>query len=779
MSIKDVFGSYLSDARWQIYAGEWAPELQAVREAQFTLGNGFVGSRGILEEIPRGSSPGTYFAAVFDRLGAQVPEMVNAPNPIDLRITVGGEKLDVSAMEVLDHRQILDMRRAAVARRTVYANAAQQRIYYESLRFFSLPNPNLAAMKISLTAMEHPQSLTVMSTVNTGVFNKGFITEGDKRHFNITEVQKSGDANYLCVETMESHTLLAYASLLEVSQGNRIYYEPHRTFQLKLKAGETVGFTKYVAFHTSRQTPPARLRSVTVGNAVQAGRAGFDKLYDEHSRAWAKRWDRTDVRIIGDPDAERALRFNIYHLMLMVNEEDADFSPGARGLTGEGYRGHVFWDTEIFMFPFYVFNFPRAARNMLMYRYRRLQPARENAKIHGYLGAMFPWESADSGEETTPAWHKDLDGTIKQITTGSYEHHITADIAYAIHQYWLATGDDAFMVRHGLEMMIECARFWTSRVVHNPRKGYYEIPNVTGPDEFHEDIHNNAFTNAMAKWNLAASSWHLRHWRSERPAAVKRLADRLMLKTGEEEQWERIALQVVVPRKHDLIEAFSGFFRLKHLPLPEVDDYFIPKMPSMAARDLQKTQYVKQADVVMLLYLLQEQFSHEELKQNYYYYEERTIHKSSLSPAIYGSVGAWLGDLVKARRYLVASLYTDLRNVHGNTQEGIHTASLGGTWQTMIRGFADVRLAEQEIVLNPRLPSGWKGMMFSLMWKGGTLWVTIEQGQIKLQWTPGPQKEITVQIHGVRRQVAAEKENVFPYVKARWMKPVPPSGPTA
>jgi kojibiose phosphorylase len=405
-----------------------------------------------------------------------------------------------------------------------------------------------------------------------------------------------------------------------------------------------------------------------------------------------------------------------------------------------------------------------------MYRYRRLPQARANAQAHGYSGAMFPWESADTGVETTPAWHKDLDGTIKAITTGAYEHHITADIAYAIYQYWLATEDDDFMLRFGLEMMIESARFWTSRVQLNPRRNQYEILHVTGPDEFHEDINNNTFTNIMAKWNLTVSSHLYRQWLVKKPAAVKRLGERLVIKTGEVGQWEKIALQIYIPRKGDLIEAFSGFFKLKHLPLPEVDDYFIPVMPKMPARELAQTQYVKQADTVMLLYLLKSEFSHEEMKANYYFYEERTLHKSSLSPALYGTIASWLGDLTKARRYLNASLVTDLKNVHGNTHEGVHTASLGGTWQAMFRGFAGVQIEHHELILDPRLPVGWKSLAFSMMWKGGVLWIAVEQEQIKLRWEPEKRKELSVQIHGVRRKVPAHRTIAFPYLRTRWLK---------
>ncbi len=765
---KDFFNPYLSDARWQIYSSDWSPDLQGVKETWFTLGNGYVGSRGILEENPRGCSPGTFFAGVFDRLGAQVPELVNAPNPIDLRISAAGEKLDVTAMDVLDHRRILDMRRAALARRTVYANAGKQRFSYQSVRFFSLPNRHLAVMRVFLTPLDGPATFTILSAVNTAVVNKGITTEGDKKHVNLQEVGKQGDVNYLSVKTFEKATLLAYATLMEVEHRNRTYYQPQRTFELHVKRGETVCLTQYISVYTSRHVNPSRIRKATIENVERAARKGFDALFHEHAKAWAIRWKRTDITLAGDPDSERALRFNLYHLMLMANDSDSDVGLGAKGLSGEGYRGHTFWDTEIFTLPFYIHLLPKVARNLLLYRYHRLPQAREIAKTRGFEGAMFPWESADTGEETTPEWHKDLDGTIKAITTGQYEQHITADIAYGIMQYYLITGDEEFMLKYGLEMLIETARFWTSRVSFNRRRKAYEIKNVTGPDEFHENVNNNAYTNYLARWNLDMASRLYRILRSKHAARVRKLSQRLQLRTREPEEWHRIAGQLHLKRKGDILEAFDGYFKRPHLPLPELDDYFIPVLPKMPARKLDRTQFVKQADVVMLQYLLPDEFTPGEILKNYQFYEARTLHKSSLSPSIYAAMAARVGDTVKARRYLTASLLTDLKNIHHNTQHGIHAASLGGTWQAVILGFGGVRASKGMLAFAPRLPAGWRRLSFCLLWRGNPVWVSIDAEQIKLRWeTRRSAEPLRIAIDGAQHRLTRNRTLAFRYQKKR------------
>jgi kojibiose phosphorylase len=749
--VKDMFAGYLSDARWQLYAEEWTPKLQGVRESQFALGNGYVGSRGILEENPTGAWPGTYFAGVYDHLGSQVPEMVNAPNPFDLRISIAGEKLDVAAMDVLDHWRILDMRRALIVRHTHYANATRKRVDYQSLRFLSLHRPEIGVMRVCVTPLDAAMTLTVVSRVNTSVLNKGVVTEGDKSHFHIIDVDTARGSHYLSVDTYAEKIRLAYASALEVSVGGgRARVEPRKTFEVHVRKGETLCVTVFVSMHTSRRVSVARIRPAAMAALQAARRRGFDALIEEHTTAWAKRWQAADVRIIGDMDAEQMLRFNLYHLMCMVNEHDHGYSPGARGLTGEGYRGHVFWDTELFLFPFYLHHFPRAARTMLLYRYHRLNQARRNAEEHGYRGAMFPWESADAGTETTPAWHKDLDGTIKHITTGSFEHHITADIAYAVNRYWEVTGDDAFMAKYGLELLVESARFWASRVTQEGAGNHYEILHVTGPDEFHENINNNAFTNVLAQWNLATAARVYRTWARTRPAVAKALAEKLDLKRGEVKQWRLVADALRVPGEEGVFEAFDGYFQLRQLELPPVNDFFLPTMPSMPARELSDTQFVKQADAVMLLFLFRGRFGHERLQQVFRYYEERTLHQSSLSAPIHATVAAWTGDMAKALRYLRASLQVDLKDVHGNAQQGIHVACAGAAWQAVIKGFAGVRVEPDRLLIDPHLPLEWSGLSFGVACRGGYVRILIDQTTVKVQWEPhaGGRNSLTVALRG-------------------------------
>lgn len=763
--MKDHFAKYLSEDRWKIYERGWDPEIQNVRETQFALGNGYVGSRGVLEEIPAGAYPGTYIAGVYDQTGAQVTELINAPNPVDLRIVARGEKLSVVAMDVLEHSRILDMQKGLLWRRTIYSNSKKKRFDYQSLRFFSMDDPHIGAIQIYLTPLDGAINLTIQTAVDCSVTNKGVLTEGKKRHFQITEVSSSKEISYLCTRTLEKGVLIAYASCLRVHNGKRSYRTSNRTVRLRLKKGQTVRLTKIFSIYTSFDIGSDRVKGPTIKSLRKSAKLGFDRLLDEHTKRWADIWKNANVEIKGDPDVERALRFNVYHLLIAGYPNDGRVSIGARSLSGEGYRGHIFWDTEIFILPFFIYTNPSVARNLLLYRYNRLDEARSIASHNGFKGAQFPWESADTGQETTPTWYKDFDGSIIRIHTMEMEHHITCDVAYAASHYYLATRDEDFLLRYGLEMIFEAARFWASRVEYNKRKKIYEIKCVIGPDEFHEEVNNNAFTNAMARWNLLRANELYRYSKVAHPKELNRLAKHIRLEAPEVKEWGYIARRIKLPysKKRGLIEAFDGYFKKREVTITNFDDNFMPIFPKgLPVGKVGKTRLVKQADVVMLLYLLPDLFSLSQKKRDYFYYERRTLHKSSLSPSMHTIVGLEVGDEERAYRYFIHSLDADLRNVHGNTSDGIHAASLGGTWQAVVNGFAGMRIRKGVLTFNPKLPPHWKELRFMIKWKGLDCSVAVFRKKIELRFSsPRKSDRLKVRVYGTLKELRANKLSSF------------------
>jgi len=759
--MKDWLKKYLSSEDWLIYENGWDPKQQAVRETQFTLGNGLLGSRGVLEEIPYDSYAGTYLAGIYDATASQVTELVNFPNPINFTIVTGGEKLDIAGMKVLEHNRILDMAKGTLLRRTIYSNSKKQRFLYQSMRFLSMRDKDIGVMMVYLTPIDSAAKFTVMSKIDTSISNKGVLTEGRKQHFQINDLGNLENINYVCVRTFEKNIFISYASSLDVSIGRKRHRTNDLSFTVKLNKGQAAVFTKIFSINASMN---ANVKQHTMNSIRKNLKLGFDKILDRHSGAWLDRWKMADVIIKGSPEMQKAVRFNIYHL-LIASPDDQNVSVGARTLSGEGYRGHIFWDAEVFIMPFYIYINPQAAKNMLLYRYARMNAARQIARQNKYKGVMFPWESADSGFDSTPTWYKDFDGSIIRIHTMEREQHITSDIAYSALRYYNSTGDIDFFMRYGLEIIFECARFWASRVEYNKRKRFYEINHVIGPDEFHTDVNNNAFTNAMAMWTMDQALLLYNKFKRKHSREINTLLDRLNLKEKEIKRWVYIVskMKPVRSKAKKIIEAFDGFFDKKYIPIRELDSNLMPVFPKgLKLSKIGGTQLIKQADTVMLMYILNDFFSRRIRKINYEYYNKRTLHKSSLSPSMYAIAGLESGDTDRAYQYFSASAYADLKNLHGNTADGIHAASCGGTWQVLINGFAGMRIRRGILSFNPKLPVQWKSFKFNIMWREKKISVIIYPNKIKLRfYSKNRADKLQVRVYNAIKGLFANKWGVF------------------
>jgi kojibiose phosphorylase len=401
----------------------------------------------------------------------------------------------------------------------------------------------------------------------------------------------------------------------------------------------------------------------------------------------------------------------------------------------------------------------------LLYRYHRLDAARQIAEAQGFKGALFPWESAGTGEESTPSWHKDLDGSIIKIVTMEMERHIVSDIAYAVDNYYSATADREFMLRYGLEIMFETARFWASKVEYNQKNKLYEIKHVIGPDEFHKDVNNNTYTNAMARYNLKEAAKFFKMFKETNRGRLKKIMARIKLKNSEVRVWRKIAMRLKVPiyLRGDLIESFDGYFKKQDIEITQFDSNFMPVFPSgVNVKNVEKTQLIKQADALMLLHLLPDNFSFRQIKANYFYYDRRTMHKSSLSPAIHAIVGSQLGDKHKSYRYFLHSLNTDLKDIHRNTAEGIHAASLGGVWQAVIFGFGGMKVQKGRLCFQPRLPLTWEELKFKIKWHGHALSVFIDKEKIQFYFAARRKKDkIKLKVYGLLRELPANQKTSF------------------
>jgi trehalose/maltose hydrolase-like predicted phosphorylase len=427
-----------------------------------------------------------------------------------------------------------------------------------------------------------------------------------------------------------------------------------------------------------------------------------------------------------------------------ANPEDDRVSIGARALTGDAYLGHVFWDTEVYLLPFYTAVWPEAARALLMYRFHTLPSARAKAAHFGFKGALYAWESADTGKETTPERVIAQNGAIVEILTGQMEHHISADIAYAVWQYWRATGDDEFFLAAGAEILLETARFWASRAVAEA-DGKRHIRHVIGPDEYHEDVDDNAFTNVMARWNLRRALDAIEVLSTRWPDRGAALRTALALGDDELADWRDAIARIAIgfDPATGIFEQFAGFHALEPLDLTAYAERAVPIDVVIGRERTQRSQVIKQADVVALMALLPEEFPGTIAEANFHHYEPRCAHGSSLSAGMHALVAARLGDASMALHYLREAAATDL-DLDPNSAGGVRIAGLGALWQAVVRGFAGVDLTGDTLLIDPKLPPQWRSLSFRVCWRGRCVAIGIAGTSVQATLVKGEAMEIGI-----------------------------------
>ncbi|MGI9287072.1 MAG: glycoside hydrolase family 65 protein, partial [Pseudomonadales bacterium] len=685
---------HLSDKEWWLEEHGFEPEKTGFYETVFTVGNGYQGIRGSLEEGLKGGYPACYLGGVFDHHDSTVIDLVNAPDWLPLTVWVDGIRLNMQGCKILDHRRILDLRCGLLYRHTRYEDALGRRTGYESLRYASFNDQHLCGIHALLTAENYDAEIVVESSINAERYNLDRLPKyvgeqkfhpevkwekwAKSKHLQCIETTAEQDLVYLEASTIDTGHRLGYATAMELigAQGRRsIRVDYERVTELtafQAQMGKSYGLDKLVTIHTSRDIDGAEVKNASLAALRTARKRGFETRLLDHTESWAAKWASADCVVDGDATATHALRFNIYHLLITANEHDPKANIGAKSMSGEGYKGHVFWDTEIFMLPFFIYTQPATARALLEYRYHTMAGALENARSNGFSGAQYPWEAADTGVETTPKWTADGE---HRIWTGEEEIHITSDVAYGVITYVTATGDWDFIFDYGAEILFNTARFWDSRLEYNKAEDRYELNRVIGPDEFHEHVDNNVFTNWMTQWNLQ-KALELHDLLQEKHTQVHGAISTKMGLTAEEvARWRSIADKIFIPfdPEKKLIEQFEGFFECQNAPIIKFDDNNMPVYPDGYDHfNAGKSNLVKQPDVVMLLYVLPDEFDDQVKQVNYEYYESKTMHKSSLSPSIHCIMGIEVGDTEKAQQYFMRSALVDLVDNQGNTEWGIH-----------------------------------------------------------------------------------------------------------
>lgn len=714
------------DRLWKLTEYPFQPERQLYYETIFTLGNGYFGSRASFEEGYADETPATLIHGIYDHaVGMQVPELVNIPHWLGIRFTVDGTPfvmdfnhnrnlLQPVAGVALGYQRSLNMQMGLLKREVLFRAESGGTVRATFERFASLADVNVLVQKLTLTAIDGEPVIDLEAWLDADVSNNGF------KHW--ADIEASADGHLLITTaTQQSHYKLAMASQLVSPQpvtDSTTSTRPAQQTQVHLEKDGTAIFTKFTTVFTSRDTDD--VKAAAEAKLQQIVATGYDALFHAHAAKWVEYWSNSDVQIEGDEEAQIAVRFGTYHILICAPQHSDDVSIGAKTLSGMGYKGHVFWDTELFALPPLTLTQPAIARNLLMYRYKRLAGARHKAQANGFEGAMYPWESTDTGEETTPQWSDpQIDGTRIRIWTGDNEQHISTDIAYAILQYWQWTGDNAFLIQYGAEIILDTAVFWGSRV--EERNGRYELTDQIGPDEYHENINNSVFVNYMTRWHLQ-QAFKVLDWLAEHAADQHAtLTSALDLTEKRLGKWRDIIIRLVIPfdEVKQIHIQFDGFFDLEYIPVPHYEPRVGGVWPMLGHHRALASQVIKQADIVMLMALMPDMATREVMINNFNTYYPRTDHGSSLSPAMHAWVAARLGLDDTAYHMFEHAAWIDLKDNKGNVRDGIHAAASGGLWQAVVFGFCGLHIADDgTLAVDPRLPAHWKHVTFRVIYRG-------------------------------------------------------------
>ena len=748
--------------QWQISEESFEPNLRRIhsQETVYTIGNGYFCTRGTFEEGYPKATPATLLYGVFDDVVIAKEELANAPDWTAIQLFVNGERFRLDRGTLLSYHRSLDIQQGLLHRTVYWESPHGVRLEIVSERFASLADEHVGVIRYKVTIEEgrenQPVQVEVRSSINTAQGNY------DLMHWETRDQGNRDELLWLLSETKRSGVQLAQTMSFTTNRSDfqKVLLDsdlaPSIRFYGTLASGESTTCEKIVMMYTSRdgveplaaslqhhqellgmaepvQEPAQATRTTNSAQAtVSPSTQLYDCLLEEQQAAWYQFWKRADIILEGDEKAQIGVRYSLYQLRINVSAHDSRYSIAAKGLTGFGYRGHIFHDTEIFMLPFFTYVMPEIARNLLLYRYHLLNAARKKAASHGYEGAQYPWESTLDGEETTPPAiiHPET-GEVIPVLNGTLEIHITASIAHAVWEYWCITGDDEFMRDYGAEIVLSTAMFWASRAEEKARQNEYEITGVIGPDEWHEHVNNNAFTNYMARRNIQVGLEIFEWLKVAAPAGCRELEEQLNLTNKRLEHWQDVINKLHIPqdKQTGAFEQFDGFFQLPALDQEKYKGRHGSYQAILGMEAVQKYRIIKQADVLMLLTVLDDEFDLPTKRANWEYYYPITDHDygSSLTPALHTILACEVGQIDPAYQLFMKGALVDLEDLRGNTAEGIHAACAGAVWQAAVLGIAGLRFSKEGYTTNPCWPDGWTRLAFTIQHKGETAHIDLRK----------------------------------------------------
>ncbi|MDR3692601.1 MAG: glycosyl hydrolase family 65 protein [Fimbriimonas sp.] len=757
---------------WVVAETRFSTKYLGKAESIMMLGNGYLGLRSATDEPYLGETRDLLVAGTFNKFNDdEVTEIPNAADVTRLDIQIDGERFSLEFGETAEYFRSLNLKSAELTRSFVWTSPRGKVLRFIFRRFVSMVDLHLIACKVEVTALNDAVELIVDSGIDIRMTNSGsqHFSDGVRRIHDRSFIQQVQTTNESKIDfVVSTHNLILIDGRPPEAPGvmemDRRKVWMH--YLLTIEKGETLRLEKLSSVWTTRDRTESgveptldQIKTDALEHLRLSVGKGYDGLQAESAAAWgSKVWGVYDI----DVEAERpfdllAIRFAIYHIVCMTPSHDDRMGIAAKGLSGEGYKGHSFWDTELFILPFYSYSHPEVARSLLTYRFRGLAGAHKKAAENSYRGAMYPWEMAwPTDGEVTPVWGAVdvVTGKQTKIWSGFIEQHITADIAYAVSLFHQITGDEQFMLDCGYEMIIDTAIFWLSRFEHNAELDRYEITNVVGPDEYKEHADNNAFTNYMAKFNIELALAYADRLQQQNLERYDELSSKLGIPAFREEAAAKLTrIYIPLPNEEGLIPQDD-----KYLTYPSIDlaPYKNREKVGMlfyefSLDQVNRIQVSKQADVVILLYLLGYLFPPDVIRRNFDYYEARTLHDSSLSLSTHAVMANDLGYSDMAYELFHQAARIDLGENMKSSDAGIHAASIGGIWQIVVLGFGGVRVIDGELTVHPRLPKGWKRLSFTIRWKGAPIVFDVTQDRVRV--SPPEGTSISFLLERVRKQI--------------------------
>jgi len=727
---------------WRMIEKGFHREFLAQNETMFSVSNGYLGLRGTVDEGRPVKQHGTFVngfhetwpivygerAHGFAKTGQTMLHITDAKI---IRLYVDDEPLYLPTADLLEYERVLDMRAGTLDRHIQWETPSGKQVMVTSRRLVSFEHRHLAAISYEVIVLNASAPVVLSSEVVTNL-RQGDSTPDDadprraprfanqvllprvshleKRRVVLGHVTERSGMTLGCGVDHVFETSNTYRCETAVSEN-----EARVAFTVDARKGEPIRLFKFMSYHTSRSAPPKELCLRAGRTLDRAVEMGFEMLVESQRSYVAGFWERSDVEIKGGrPRAQQSLRCNLFHLLQASGRAEGN-GIGARGLTGQAYEGQYFWDAEIYVLPFLVYTSPRIARNLLRFRYSQLDKARDRAREVNQKGALFPWRTIN-GEEASAYY-----------AAGTAQYHINADIMYALRKYVGATGDEEFLFKYGAEMLIETARMWADLGFYGDGDGHFHIHGVTGPDEYNTVVNDNTFTNLMARRNLRFAIETMERMSRDHTRRYQALAKRTGLDAGEIEAWREAADRMYVPfdEAASIHPQDQNFLEKRPWDFEGTPREKYPLLLHFHPLVIYRHRVIKQADIVLAMFLLSREFSWEQKKRNFDYYDPLTTGDSSLSASIQSIIAWEIGDVDKALEYLWFAALTDLSDVGGNVQDGVHLASIGGTWMAVVHGIAGMRDDGDELEFDPHTWPGLERLRFPLSWHGQTLDVSL------------------------------------------------------